>query len=334
MAHIRKIIKANGSAAYKAEIVIKKHGVVVHRESRQFDKQKLAKDWSIRREVELQETSVYNRREYLPIGDLIERYLKEFKPAGRSKNFDLTKLLRRDISRIDAHSLTAKDLIRHVRERNTECKPQTATNDLIWLGQVFKTMSGVVDIDIDLNVFNSAREVLRSEGLIAKSEQRERRPSREELWKLSRHFGGSDMLAILWFAIYSARRQSEITRIEWDDIDHNDRTCLIRGLKDPRKKGLNRRCKLPASAYKIIMRQPRISRFVFPMNSKTVGAYFTRACHLLEIDDLHFHDLRHEATSRLFERGLSIIQVQQITLHSSWATLQRYCNLRPGDLDV
>ena len=46
-----------------------------------------------------------------------------------------------------------------------------------------------------------------------------------------------------------------------------------------------------------------------------------RACKMLGIKDLHFHDLRHEATSRLFERGFSIVQAQQITLHCKRATL-------------
>jgi hypothetical protein len=64
---------------------------------------------------------------------------------------------------------------------------------------------------------------------------------------------------------------------------------------------------------------------------------------MLGIVDLHFHDLRHEATSRLFEqeivdengrRKLSIPEVQQVTLHESWKTLQRYVNLNPGDVDI
>ena len=41
------------------------------------------------------------------------------------------------------------------------------------------------------------------------------------------------------------------------------------------------------------------------------------------------HDLRHEATSRLFEAGYSIVEVQQFTLHDSWGTLSRYTHLRP-----
>ena len=82
------------------------------------------------------------------------------------------------------------------------------------------------------------------------------------------------------------------------------------------------------------MKQPQTGALIFPHNERTISANFTRACKMLEIDDLHFHDLRHHATSLLFERGLSIIQVQQITLHSSWQTLQRYCNLNPADVDI
>jgi site-specific recombinase XerD len=90
---------------------------------------------------------------------------------------------------------------------------------------------------------------------------------------------------------------------------------------------------LPKSAFKIIQKQPRIGALIFPLNGRTIGANFTRACKLLEIDDLHFHDLRHHSTSCLFERGFSIQQVQLVTLHSSWATLQRYCNMNAADLD-
>ncbi|WP_416359170.1 tyrosine-type recombinase/integrase [Delftia acidovorans] len=68
----------------------------------------------------------------------------------------------------------------------------------------------------------------------------------------------------------------------------------------------------------------RGAEFVFPYNNRSVGAAFTRACHVLGIEDLHFHDLRHEATSRLFEKGYSIQEVAQFTLHESWATLKRY----------
>ena len=336
MASIRKYTRTDGTIKYKAEIVIRKDGIVIHRESKTFDKTKLAKDWGMRREVELQQAAVYDKKEYLSIRSLIERYIKEFKPEGRSKNADLKALMNRDIASIDVHKLEAKDLIKHIRFRNTQCQPQTATNDLIWLGVVVRTMAGVIDLGVDQSIFNVARNILRAEGLIANSEQRDRRPTKQELWALSRYFDGKPMpmLHIIWFAIYSARRQAEIFKLKWDDIKHEDRTCMLRDMKDPRKKGVKKRFKIPLSAYKIIMRQPKIDERIFPYNSKTVGTYFTEACKVLGIEGLHFHDLRHEATSRLFEKGLSIQHVQQVTLHSSWNTLSRYCNLNAGDVDI
>jgi site-specific recombinase XerD len=45
-----------------------------------------------------------------------------------------------------------------------------------------------------------------------------------------------------------------------------------------------------------------------------------------------FHDLRHEATSRLFERGYTIPQVAQFTLHESWKELMRYTHLLKKNL--
>jgi integrase len=89
---------------------------------------------------------------------------------------------------------------------------------------------------------------------------------------------------------------------------------------------------LTVAALTIIERQQRNGELIFPYNPRSVGASFARACKLLGIEDLHFHDLRHEATSRLFEAGYSIPEVAQFTLHQSWKDLQRYTNLRPAGL--
>lgn len=334
MATIRKRVRADGSASYQALIVIKKFGEVVHRESQTFARKKLAEDWAKRREIEIQETNVYKRRDRLPVGDVIDAYVERFAPTGKTKKSDLSALRNRDISKLDVHSLKSQDLIKHVMARNLECKPQTAQNDLIWLNAVIKTMRGVIELDTDMSIFESAREVLRKEGMIARSAKRDRRPTKKELWLLSRYFHGKPMLYLIWFAIYSARRLSEICRIEWEDINHDRRTCILRNVKDPRRKGVKKVFKIPNSAYKIIIKHGQRKGRVFPFLPKTIGSYFTLACHALDIKDLHLHDLRHEATSRLFERGLSIVEVQQVTLHENWTTLQRYCNLKPGDLDI
>lgn len=83
-----------------------------------------------------------------------------------------------------------------------------------------------------------------------------------------------------------------------------------------------------------MQRQPQIpgEDRIFPFNSKSVGTAFTRARSKLGILDLCFHDLRHEATSRLFEQGHDIPEVAAVTLHSSWNELKRYTQLRPESL--
>ena len=58
----------------------------------------------------------------------------------------------------------------------------------------------------------------------------------------------------------------------------------------------------------------------------------SRACKRADIEDLRLHDLRHEATSRLFEKGLNPMQVAAITGHKTLQMLKRYTHLRAEDL--
>jgi integrase len=72
----------------------------------------------------------------------------------------------------------------------------------------------------------------------------------------------------------------------------------------------------------------KVAKEIFPFKSDTISANFTRACALLKIEDLHFHDLRHEGVSRLFEMGVPIPNAAKVSGHRSWQSLQRYAHLR------
>jgi integrase len=213
--------------------------------------------------------------------------------------------------------------------------PQTVNNDVIWLKAVLDTMKGVHNYKYDMTMFTPAYAVMRKEGIITKSAQRDRRPTSPELMILSRHFRRKPhYLHYMWFAIFSARRLSEIAKLRRSDIKHENRTILVRDMKSPKKEQLSLRAKLPRSAYKLIQRHGSKGDVIFPYNPKSVSTAFTRACKLLGIKDLVFHDLRHEATSRLFEAGLNIPQVQKVTLHQDWKSLARYTNLCHDDIDI
>ena len=200
-------------------------------------------------------------------------------------------------------------------------------------------------ITVNTEAVNLARIALRRLGLIARPAERERRPTEKELTKLYAHFDANDrytvpMTRVIKFAIATAMRIDEIFRIEWDTLDERTRTILVPDRKDPRKKdGNDQRVPLLAStgfdAWQLLQDQ-RALRLngprCFPYNSKTAGTAFQRACKTLGIKDLHFHNLRHEATSRLFEAGLTIEQVPLVTGHKDWKMLKRYTQLRPENL--
>lgn len=345
MATITARKRQDGTTAYTAQIRIKRKGQVVYQETKTFDRKRLAETWSNRRELELQAPGALDQAlsPAITIRALIERYIHEVSSLsswGASKAFDLKRLAASDLGDLDATTLTVSQIIDFVRTRRLEgAGPATAGNDLIWLRTVIKAARALWGIPAALQAVNDAAEHCRLMGLTAKSRQRERRPTAEELEQLRDYFGRRDnraeipMLDIMEFALLSARRQDEITRIKWANLRESDHTVLVEDLKHPRyKTGNSRRAKLLLEAWEVIQRQPRTSEFIFPYKGKSIGAAFTRACHVLAIKDLRFHDLRHEATCRLFERGYAIQEVMMFTLHESWATLKRYTHLNAGDV--
>lgn len=64
-------------------------------------------------------------------------------------------------------------------------------------------------------------------------------------------------------------------------------------------------------------------------DAHSVTRAFERLCKRAGVTGLHFHDLRHEATSRLFERGYPIEQVAVFTGHKGWVSLKRYTHPDP-----
>ena len=94
------------------------------------------------------------------------------------------------------------------------------------------------------------------------------------------------------------------------------------------KKGNNVYCELPPEAIAIVKSMPRDEERIFPYSTDAISAAFTRACKILGIEDLRFHDLRHEGISRLFEIGRTIPQVAAVSGHRSWTSLKRYTHLR------
>ena len=275
--------------------------------------------------------------ESLTLADLIDRYTKEmarFKPLSATKRGNLRRWSERLGDR-DVSTLTAQDVLDHVAAR--EAGPVTMAMEVGFLAEVLAAGRSLWNLTIP-DVIAAARPTLRRTGAVAKSAERDRRPTQGELDQLADfyryNFGAIPMRDLIPFAIDTAMRAGEIVRLRWEDYRPGDKPMiLIRDRKDPKRKaGNDQWVPLLGDAPAIIERQDRKGPLIFPYKVDSIGSSFRRACVRLQIADLHFHDLRHEGTSRLFERGYAIQEVALVTGHKSWQTLRRYTNLCPASL--
>jgi len=345
MATIKARRQANGAIRYTAIVRLRRGGTILHREAKTFTHRVSAVTWARHREVELENPEALARKQHatVTLANLIRWYIETFETISkwqRSKQAHLKFLARHAIGKSNVIDLTPATLIDHVRTRRADgTGPATVANDLVWIGVVLRAARSVKDLPVRPEVVQEARNACGELRLVGKARRRSRRPTADELARLKAYFQRRDkraeipMAAIVEFAIASARRQAEICRLEWRDNVSANRTGLVRDAKHPTsKEGNHLRFKYTPEAWAIAQQQPRGSEFIFPYDPRSVGAAFTRACKILGIGDLRFHDLRHEATSRLFERGYQIHEVAQFTLHESWNELKRYTNIRPEDL--
>jgi integrase len=221
--------------------------------------------------------------------------------------------------------------------------PVTIGIDISFIGTIMEHAAAVHGINVPANEVRLARIALARLGLIAKSAERDRRPTPDELTQIITTAQSNPrqiipLGRIVRFAVATAMRQDEICRVVWEDFNANQSTLCIRKRKHPRDKASNDQV-IPLvadtgyDAAAIIQEQGqhlgRTSGFIFPYDGRSVGAAFGRICHALGVRDLHFHDLRHEGISRLFEADWDIPQVAAVSGHRDWKMLQRYTHLRP-----
>lgn len=341
---INKRTKSNGDIRYLALIRVSKNGDVVYNESRTFSKKVAAKYWGRNRLLEI-ESEGFNRKELnLTLGDLINKYLfdKHF-TLGRTKTNVLKQVVGHDISKIKAVDLASKDIIAHCKIRKEGgTGKSTISHDVSYIRSVLKAAKPIWGIEVNDQCIIDAYPMLHYMELIGKSNRRTRRPTQNELLlleqelKLRQEHQGSVIpyVDILNFSILSCMRIGEVCSILWEDVDHKNKSVIVRNRKDPRKKSGNHMVvPLLGDSWSILLAQPKSSIKIFPFNSRSVTAGFQRIRNKLNIKDLRYHDLRREGASRLFEAGYKIDEVAQVTGHKNINTLwQVYTELFPNRL--
>lgn len=164
------------------------------------------------------------------------------------------------------------------------------------------------------------------------SSGRDRRLISSEERRFSKYFLANNLILyiIFYLAIETAMRQGEILSLRWEHIDLQHGVAHLPETKN----GSSRDVPLSRKARNLLRMIPvKLSGPVFNYTSSGFKSAWRAARVHLNITDLHFHDLRHEAISRLFELGtLNVMEIAAISGHRSLNMLKRYTHLRAYQL--
>jgi integrase len=165
----------------------------------------------------------------------------------------------------------------------------------------------------------------------AKPRGRDRRVTETEIRRILDVTESAELRTIVILAVETGMRRNELASIVWNEIDLKKQTAHLARTKTdvPRTVPLSKTAIKALKDFGI-----KDEGRVFSLQAESMSQAFERACesHRANIANLRFHDLRHEATSRLFEKGLNVMEVAAITGHKTLEMLKRYTHLKAEDL--
>jgi integrase len=313
-------------------------------ENRTFDTRTEAKQWALQTEAAMANGSWISDRKarITNLDSLFRRYIAEIhgvKPFGKSKLATVRSTARR-VGHVRLSDLSPAFVLSYAKQRASKISPSTLNQELTYFAQAIDVARTLWNAPIKDNHVRSAMGVMSQLDMIQGSRKRNRRPTDHELQTLIHLAKNSWIAPIIKIAVETGLRQSEIHAIEWSDIDFTRGTLLIRNRKDPKQKAGNDQLipLLPVSREALLRekQQSKQSGRVFEdvLLAASISDKFAKLTKKANIKDLRFHDLRHEAISRMFEKGMAIPEVAAISGHKQWTSLKRYTQLSPKALST
>ncbi len=328
MATFRK----RGPYQWQAQVRKKGHPL----QTKTFETRAAAETWARAIEVEMDKGAFVSRAEAesTTLKQLLERYLVAVTPSKKGAAPEATRIrafMKHPLAQRFVAGIHGMDIARFRDERLKKVSTATAKRDLGILGHLFE----VARKEWGVHVHNPVRDIkLPASG---KSRDRRLQPSHDgergeeaRLLEACREARNPWLLPTVRLALETAMRQGELVGLRWEHVDLNRR---IAHLPDT-KNGESRTVPLSTTAIQVLSSIPRsFNGQVFPgLTGEAIKRSYIRARRRAGIEDLRFHDLRHEATTRLFEKGLNIMEVVSITDHKDLRMLRRYTHLKAEDL--
>ena len=274
--------------------------------------------------------------------DIADRFASEFAPhhyRGAAWRFKLDRLVDR-LGQFALASLTQERLAQYRDQRLEDPDPRykdksdapkvsgaTVKTELDLLSKVLDVASK--EFGVSLPNGNPVHMIRKPTG----NKSRDRRLTAPQLDALLAACGASRntwLKPAVQLSIETAMRQGELLALRWEDVDLAKRVAFLRITKN----GEARAAPLSSRAIAVLESIPRaIKGQVMPQKKQGLYAAFMTACKRAEIEDFHWHDLRHEALSRLAERGdLSVLELSAISGHKTLRLVQLYVQMHATTL--
>lgn len=300
-------------------------------QSRSFSQQRDAERWGILKERELDLLESQGRVGAIvcdiTVGELLHRYRTEVVPTkrGASREASMIRVLERAaFVDVKADKLTSRQIQAHRDLRLKTVGPATVVRELGLLQHGYEIARRVWGYDALANPVKDVEKPKLPRG-------RSRRLTAAEealLRQMSARAGNRRLLSVITVALETSMRLGEIVGARWEHFDPEARVLYLPSTKS----GVPRTVPLSRLAVKTIEDQGGREGLIFNTTAEAIKRSFIRTTRRAKIDDLRFHDLRHEAISRLVERGFDLPSVMMFSGHSDHRMLLRYTHLKARSL--
>jgi len=300
-------------------------------QTKTFDNRTHAQQWARSVESDLDKGIVVDRRtaQRLSLAEVLERYRREVTPTKRGsldEDLRLKAMAQRPFARIRMSALTSSHLAAYRDERLKVVSGATVNREFSVLSHAIDTARREWDVYMPTNPCTLVRRP-------PQGRPRDRRLQGDEEQRLlaACHGARNKWLAhCVALAIETGMQRGELLGLLWDNVDLERRTAFLPVTKNGESRGVP----LSSRAVAVLRGLPAASngRVFGELTPLALRLSFNRATRRAGITGLRLHDLRHEATSRFFEKGLNVMEVASVTGHKTLQMLKRYTHLSVTDL--
>lgn len=292
-------------------------------ETKTFASRQDAEVWARSVEVEI-DRGVHQSRtaaERTTLGDVLQRYAEEVTPGKKGAKDEVIRLNALRKSRLALYSLanlSPASIAGYRDERLKKVSAGTVLRDLAVLSSILNHARREWSFPVE-NVVRSIRKPRQPQGrerLLTEGEERALLAAVAPVRRRSPW-----VQPVIVVALETAMRRGELLALRWEHVNLERRTALLPDTKN----GTRRIVPLSARAVETLRALPRsIDGRVFPISVPALHLRFKLGCKRAGITGLHFHDLRHTATTRLADKLTNIAELSAVTGHKSLQMLKRY----------